>query len=62
MSLVSFVGKGQSSQDKEAIKKVVNAFQEDFNEGSFKMPMPIQRPIGDTSIPEEVSTKDVTAF
>ena len=36
MSLVSFVGKGQSSQDKEAIKKVVNAFQEDFNEGSFK--------------------------
>ena len=36
MSLLSFVGKGQSSQDKEAIKKVVNAFQEDFNEGGFK--------------------------
>ena len=36
ITLVSFVGKGQSSQDKEAIKKVVNAFQEDFNEGSFK--------------------------
>ena len=36
ISLVSFVGKGQSSQDKEAIKKVVNAFQADFNEGSFK--------------------------
>ena len=35
MSLVSFVGKGQSSQDKEAIKKVVNAFQEDFNDGGF---------------------------
>ena len=35
MSLLSIVGKGQSSQDKEAIKKVVNAFQEDFNEGGF---------------------------
>jgi uncharacterized protein (TIGR02246 family) len=29
-------GKGQSSQDKEAVKKVVILFQEDFNEGSFK--------------------------
>jgi uncharacterized protein (TIGR02246 family) len=36
MSLLSLVGMGQSSQDKEAIKKVVKAFQEDFNEGSFK--------------------------
>ena len=35
MSLLSFVGKGQSSQDKEAIKQVVNAFQEDFNDGGF---------------------------
>ena len=35
MSLLSFVGKGQSSQDKETIKKVVNAFQEDFNDGGF---------------------------
>jgi len=35
MSLLSIVGKGQSSQDKEAIKKVVNAFQEDFNDGGF---------------------------
>lgn len=36
MSFVSFVGNGQNSGDEEAIKKVVNAFQEDFNEGSFK--------------------------
>ena len=36
MSSLSFVGKGQSSQDKEAIKKVVIAFQDDFNEGTFK--------------------------
>jgi uncharacterized protein (TIGR02246 family) len=27
---------GQSAQDKEAVKKVVMAFQDDFNEGSFK--------------------------
>ena len=32
----SFVSNGQSSQDKEAVKKVVIAFQDDFNEGSFK--------------------------
>jgi uncharacterized protein (TIGR02246 family) len=31
-----FVSKGQSSQDKEAVKKVVIAFQKDFNDGSFK--------------------------
>ena len=36
ISFLSFVGKGQSSQDKEAIKKVVIAFQDDFNEGNFK--------------------------
>ena len=36
ISFLSFVGKGQSSQDKEAIKKVVIAFQDDYNEGSFK--------------------------
>ena len=36
ISFLSFVGKGQSSQDKEAIKKVVIAFQDDFNEGTFK--------------------------
>jgi uncharacterized protein (TIGR02246 family) len=30
-----FVVKGQSSQDKEAVKKAVIAFQEDFNDGSF---------------------------
>ena len=36
ITFLSFVGKGQSSQDKEAIKKVVIAFQDDFNEGSFK--------------------------
>jgi uncharacterized protein (TIGR02246 family) len=36
MSYLSFITKGQSSQDKEAVKNVVIAFQEDFNEGSFK--------------------------
>ena len=36
ISFLSFAAKGQSSQDKEAIKKVVIDFQEDFNEGSFK--------------------------
>ena len=36
MSFLSFLSKGQSSQDKEAVKKVVIAFQQDFNEGSFK--------------------------
>ena len=36
MSFLSFLSKGQSSQNKEAIKKVVIAFQEDFNDGSFK--------------------------
>lgn len=35
MTLLSFVANGQSSQDKEMIKKVVNAFQEDFNDGRF---------------------------
>lgn len=35
-SFLLFVGKGQSSQDKEAVKKVVIAFQDDFNDGSFK--------------------------
>ena len=36
VSFLSFVCKAQNSQDKEAVKKVVIAFQEDFNEGSFK--------------------------
>jgi uncharacterized protein (TIGR02246 family) len=36
ISFLSFVSKGQSSQDQEAVKKVVIAFQEDFNDGSFK--------------------------
>ena len=36
MSFVSFISRGQSSQDKEAVRSVVIAFQEDFNEGSFK--------------------------
>jgi len=36
MSFLSFLCKGQSSQDKEAVKNVVIAFQEDFNDGSFK--------------------------
>lgn len=34
--LSSFLSNGQSPQDKEAVKKVVIAFQDDFNEGSFK--------------------------
>ena len=36
ISFLSFVGKGQSSQDKKAIKIVVIAFQNDFNDGGFK--------------------------
>lgn len=36
INFLSLAVKGQSSQDKETIKKVVIAFQEDFNEGSFK--------------------------
>lgn len=36
ISFLWFVSKGQNTQDKEAVKKVVIAFQEDFNEGGFK--------------------------
>ncbi len=36
VSILSFVCKGQSPQDKEAVKNVVIAFQEDFNDGGFK--------------------------
>jgi len=36
ISLLSFASKGQSSQDEEAVKKVVIAFQKDFNDGGFK--------------------------
>jgi len=36
MSYISFVSRGQNPQDEELVKKVVLAFQEDFNEGSFK--------------------------
>ncbi len=36
ISLLPFASKGQNSQDKEAVKKVVIAFQDDFNDGSFK--------------------------
>jgi uncharacterized protein (TIGR02246 family) len=35
-TFVSFVATGQNSQDKEAVKKVILAFQEDFNNGNFK--------------------------
>ena len=35
-SFLSFVSMGQSSYDSEAVKKVVIAFQDDFNDGSFK--------------------------
>ncbi|QMU30604.1 YybH family protein [Adhaeribacter radiodurans] len=33
---VSIVSMGQSSKDEESVKKVINAFQDDFNDGSFK--------------------------
>jgi uncharacterized protein (TIGR02246 family) len=36
ISFFSIVAKGQSSQDKEAVKTVVTEFQEDFNDGNFK--------------------------
>ena len=32
---LSLLSKGQNSQDREAVKKVVIDFQDDFNEGSF---------------------------
>src|SRR3954465_8215480 len=35
ISFISFVSKGQNSQDKEEVRKVVIAFQEDFNNGDF---------------------------
>jgi uncharacterized protein (TIGR02246 family) len=34
-SFISFAGIGQNGQDEDAVRKVVIAFQEDFNEGSF---------------------------
>lgn len=37
MAFLSMVSSGQSAQDKEAVKKVVLAFQDDFNDGQFKM-------------------------
>jgi uncharacterized protein (TIGR02246 family) len=36
VSFLSFIGKGQSFKDKEAVKKTVIAFQKDFNDGSFR--------------------------
>jgi uncharacterized protein (TIGR02246 family) len=36
VGFLSLISKGQNSQDREAVKKVVIAFQEDFNDGSFK--------------------------
>ncbi len=35
-SFISFISIGQSSQDKELVKKVIIAFQEGFNNGGFK--------------------------
>jgi len=35
-SFISLVSTGQSSQNEELVKKVIIAFQEDFNDGSFK--------------------------
>jgi len=36
ISFLPFVSNAQSSQAKEAVKKVVFSFQDDFNDGSFK--------------------------
>jgi len=36
ISSISFDCLGQNAQDEDSVKKVVMAFQEDFNEGSFK--------------------------
>ena len=36
MSFLTFFCGGQNSRDKEAVKNVVVAFQEDFNDGRFK--------------------------
>src|SRR4051812_8688611 len=35
-SFISLLSMGQNSQDEELVKKVINAFQDDFNNGSFK--------------------------
>jgi uncharacterized protein (TIGR02246 family) len=35
-SFISLASIGQNSQDEQLVKKVVIAFQEDFNDGSFK--------------------------
>jgi uncharacterized protein (TIGR02246 family) len=36
ITILSFASRGQSVKDEEAVKKVVLAFQEDFNDGGFK--------------------------
>lgn len=33
--MLSVIGKGQSEKDRDAVKKVVIAFQDDFNDGGF---------------------------
>lgn len=35
-SFISIISIGQSSKDEESVKKVINAFQDDFNDGTFK--------------------------
>lgn len=35
-TFITLIGKAQNSQDKESVKKVVIAFQDDFNDGGFK--------------------------
>jgi uncharacterized protein (TIGR02246 family) len=35
-SFASIVSMGQSTKDEEFVKKVIHAFQDDFNDGSFK--------------------------
>jgi len=35
-SFISIASTGQSPKDEESVKRVINAFQDDFNDGSFK--------------------------
>lgn len=53
---------GQRSKDEDFVKKVINAFQDDFNDGRFKMLLPIQPQTGNTLIREAELPKDVMTF
>ena len=62
MSFPSLITNGQSFQDKEAVKNVIIAFQEDFNEGSFKNAAAFSTIDWEHINPGVVLTRDVTAF